>query len=126
MKKGNRNKALGTAFENRVATDLQERGFPLVVRSAGSHGPADVLAVGHGVTLAVQCKRNGRMDPAEWNEFWAICRDAEAIPVLALMPGRRGIAYKRLTDVKAGGGEQPFVDYDPGRQWSDRASSRKA
>ncbi len=64
------NAARGSAFERRCAVFLEKLGYE-VTRSAGSHGPADLVAGRTGVHLAVQCKINGRLDPDEWDELVA-------------------------------------------------------
>lgn len=102
----NTNYRRGADFERRVVHDLEGKGFA-VVRSAGSHKPADVIAMRHGKTVCVQCKRDGRLPPDEWNKFLDWCWVAGAIPVMASTPGR-GIEYNRLTGRKEHRGRQPM------------------
>ena len=86
----------GADFERRVMAHLGRTGYA-TLRSAGSHSPADVVAVRRGEVLFVQCKRNGRLDPDEWNDFWEFCGKAGALPIMAHVgPQGRGISYKRL------------------------------
>lgn len=112
----------GAAFERKVAKDLEGYGY-VTVRSAGSHSPADLLAArntllsavyGYSEVVAVQCKRDGRLDPDEWNEFWEWCRKGGAIPILASKgPRGTGIIYRRLTSRKDGRGRQPLALWVP-------------
>lgn len=98
----NRRYDSGRAFEYRAKAYLERRGFK-VVRSAGSHGPIDLLAGRHeatipftfGTRLAVQCK-HGRSkfsakDAAELIE-WASAFDA--IPILISNDGRKLITSR--------------------------------
>lgn len=105
----------GAAFERKVAKDLEGYGY-VTVRSAGSHSPADVIAMHYGIIVAVQCKLNGRLDPNEWNELWDFCLLAGAKPIVAApqTDGRKtGIIYRRLTSRKDGGGRQPWESWTP-------------
>ena len=89
------------------------------MRSAGSHSPADLVAMRGGELVCVQCKRNGRLDPGEWNEFWDFCQRAGALPVLAVPgPQGRGVTYHELTGRKDGRGRQPMAQWVPGRKGS--------
>lgn len=109
------NYARGAAFERKVARDLECHGY-VWVRSAGSHSPADILALRVGETLAVQCKLNGRLDPEEWNELWEFAIAAGAKPVAAMphkVKGRTDIIYYRLAGRKDGRGRQPWEPWTP-------------
>lgn len=103
----------GAAFENQVKKDMEANGYA-VVRSAGSHSPADLVAMRKGrVTLGIQCKRNGRLDPDEWNEFCDWCNLAGIAPILAEKV-RSGIKYHLITGKKDGSkGKQPMRDWEP-------------
>lgn len=46
----------GYNFELQLKNTLEKVGFPLVIRSAGSHGPVDVAAIGHDSVFLFQCK----------------------------------------------------------------------
>lgn len=109
------NYSKGADFERKVAKDLEGYGF-VWVRSAGSHSPADLIALRVGETLAVQCKTNGRLDPDEWNEFYCWASLAGATPLLASKgPRGGGIIYHRLTSRKDGRGRQPLAPWVPQR-----------
>lgn len=61
----------GKRFEHRVRDDLRKRGY-YVIRSAGSKGKIDLVALIDGDVLLIQCKRDGRLPPAERKELLAI------------------------------------------------------
>lgn len=101
----------GAQFERECKAELEERGFHCV-RSAGSHSPADIIALRKGsVPVAVQCKRDGRLDPDEWNEFVDWCEESGCNPVLAKKV-RGGIKWHSIFGKKKpGGGKQPMTDW---------------
>jgi Holliday junction resolvase len=104
----------GTDFERKVADALTTDGY-LVIRAAGSHGAADLVAVKTGQVLFVQCKLNGRCDPPEWNEFHRLAMSVGALPIIAYRPGRQGIAYRKVTGPKdTAGARSPAVAWAPG------------
>lgn len=108
-----RNYQNGAAFENQTKRDMEANGYA-VMRSAGSHSPADLLALRKGrVSLGIQCKRNGRLDPEEWNEFYDWCQLAGAAPILAEKV-RGDIEYHLITGKKDGSkSKQPMCDWKP-------------
>jgi hypothetical protein len=89
----------GAQFERRVRADLEKRGY-FAVRSAGSHGPIDIVALSQDTHLLVQCKINGNLGPAEWNELLGIAISTNTLPVLASSPGR-GCVYHALITRKS-------------------------
>lgn len=46
----------GVLVEHKAAQELEALGY-LVIRAAGSHGPADLVAIGPAGVRLVQCKR---------------------------------------------------------------------
>ena len=108
----------GAAFERKVAQDLERYGY-VTVRSAGSHSPADVIALRHGAILCAQCKIDGYIPPDEWNELFEFSATAHGTPLLA-MPNKQGrktgIIYRRLTSRKDGRGRQPLAPWEPDRK----------
>ena len=110
---GGNNYGNGARFERACKEDLERNGYA-VVRSAGSHSPADLVAMRRGrVTLGVQCKRNGRLYPREWNEFLDWCVNAGIAPILAEKV-RGGIRYHLITGRKDGSGRrQPMSSWEP-------------
>lgn len=99
------NYGLGTDFERRCFAALAKDGY-FVVRSAGSHGIADLVALKPGQILLVQCKRDGEILREEWNELVKLAQRMDpragtrghrvVVPLLAYMPSARGIAYREL------------------------------
>ncbi len=70
----------GRSKEYRAMTLLRMDGW-VVARSAGSHGPVDIIAAKRGVTLLVQVKsRKARMKTEEAKELvkWAEAFNADA------------------------------------------------
>jgi Holliday junction resolvase len=61
---------------------LEEMGY-LVIRSAGSHTPIDLLAAKEGVRLAVQVKVRGGLKKKEKKRFLEWAKQFDAKPVLA-------------------------------------------
>lgn len=72
----------GRAFEYRVREDLHGRGY-LVIRSAGSHSPIDLLAgrLGHGI--GVQVKRDHRFSAQDIQHLGIACEELGIKPVRA-------------------------------------------
>jgi Holliday junction resolvase len=76
----NQNYVRGRSKEYKVMTMLRSEGW-VVMRSAGSHSPVDVLAAKLGVTLLIQVKNGkARMKAEEAKELvkWAEAFNADA------------------------------------------------
>ncbi len=116
----------GRALEWRVRDLLVQAGF-LVVRSAGSKSPVDLLAMPRDTSpvwdvdsgalrgpWAVQCKRGGVLGPGEWNTLLSEALSVSAVPVMARYTPRRPIEFFRLTAPKIARGRQPMelIDFD--------------
>lgn len=89
----------GTAFERRVMSFLTEWGY-WCVRSAGSHGEVDIVALKPDEVVLVQCKISGRCDPIEWNDLLALGWLLGAAPVVAYRPTPRTLGFFRLETIK--------------------------
>jgi Holliday junction resolvase len=91
----------GAAFEREVAARLAEDGYR-VLRAAGSHGKADLVALKPRQVVLVQCKLTGPggVGPAEWNALWELASYVDALAVIAHKPLRGHIAYLRLIGPK--------------------------
>jgi len=76
-----------------VKAFLERDGF-YVIRSAGSHGVADLVAVRVGEVLFIQCKANGRLSADERMRLTDAAQRAGAIPVLASKDGRRLVMHR--------------------------------
>jgi Holliday junction resolvase len=75
----------GANFERRVKRWLEGQGY-FCVRSAGSKGPVDLVAVGPYETVLVQCKKGGRMSPEERNELLRL-KHGYCVRVAMAVPG---------------------------------------
>jgi Holliday junction resolvase len=111
---GNPSRAKGDRFEYRVRDDLTERGY-FCMRAPASRSPIDILAVGLGDALFVQCKTNGRLDPAPWNELYELALSHGGTPILASKPTRGGLSYHRLIGTKVEGGRTGWA---PLEEWT--------
>lgn len=105
----------GRALEYLARDALRGDGY-LVVRAAGSKGPADLLAFKPGQTLAINCKLV-TLPPAEWDAFFQLCVDLGWTPLLA-GPGPRGkpllmweILGRKVPHAPAA--KQPVRPFDP-------------
>jgi Holliday junction resolvase len=78
-----------------VLRDLQERGF-YCVRSAGSKGAVDILALARGQVLLVQAKVSGKFPPAERTELVRLADTLDAVPVLVDRADARKLTYRRV------------------------------
>jgi len=72
----------GRYFEYRVRDYLTSQGW-VVFRSAGSHSPADLIAIRAGETILVQCRAKGYLPPTERAGFVAVAQELEVRPYLA-------------------------------------------
>jgi Holliday junction resolvase len=80
----------GDYFERQTKAALQEAGWSLV-RSAGSLGPADLVAIrrnaqGGAHVLLISCKLDGRCGPAERDALRLAADQASAEPLVASRP----------------------------------------
>lgn len=105
---------LGRAMEYRARDHLKSLGY-FVMRSPASKSPIDLLAVKHGITLMVQCKRSGALPVKEWNELFDLARSCGSIPVMCMSgPGGRGCEYFVMLDRKDGTKRpQPMEAFKP-------------
>jgi len=94
----NNNYRRGYNFELRVKRSLEKRGY-FVVRSSGSHGPADLLAVSKdGKVLAVQCKLDGYLSPKEFRKLLLLAARYPVTPYLASKNEKGRLSLKKLSD----------------------------
>lgn len=115
----NRNRQAGDRFERRVRDHLIDHGW-FVLRSPASKSPIDLLAVRAGShcteVMFVQCKTNGRLDPAEWDGLIDLAMEHGADPVLVWRPRRGVIRYDLLVGYKERGRRhenQPIREIEP-------------
>jgi Holliday junction resolvase len=84
----------GDYFERQARAALAADGW-VVIRSAGSYGPADLVALKDGATpMLISCKLSGRIGPGERADLVTTCRAAGAAPVMAqrTRPGEVGLS----------------------------------
>jgi len=99
----------GRAFEHAVRADLTANGYD-VIRSAGSKTKVDLAAFKRGHALFVQCKRDGRISPAERVELLRVASHINAVPLVAWKTrGDVSIYYWQLT----GPGPHDRLRWDP-------------
>ena len=91
----------GRKLEYETAADLIPRGW-IVLRMAGSHGAADLIAARNGqIPLVIQCKKDGKISRAERDKLLELATAMCARPLVAYWSkvGRaaRTVAYRELT-----------------------------
>lgn len=80
--------ARGAAFERQVKRQLEDMGW-IVIRSAGSHGIADLVACLKGsAPMFVSCRIHGVLGPLEREQLHDAAARAGAIVRLAHRPKR--------------------------------------
>ena len=86
----------GAAFERQVKAHL-EQGGGVVIRSAGSHSPADLLwlSAGFPQSYAIQCKHASGMTRKERVAFYGWCETAGVLPLL-ITKVRGGFRVERV------------------------------
>lgn len=90
---------IGTYFERVVRADLERNGY-WTVRSAGSHGCADIVALKYRQVLLVQCKSATKPpEHAGWNELYRTARRVHAVPLWVDKPGRGKIRYRWIMGI---------------------------
>jgi Holliday junction resolvase len=86
----------GANFERAVKAHLESCGW-FVVRSAGSHGPVDLVALWHDFTPAlIQCKTNGKVSPNDRAALRQLELKTGAIPIIASRPKRGMMKFSTL------------------------------
>lgn len=101
MTGGASNRHRGDYFERQTRDALAALGW-VIIRSAGSMGPADIWALRRGDRpLLISCKLNGRIDPEERRVLVRVAEQAGARPVLA-MRARPGYVELRTVQLRPG------------------------
>lgn len=109
--------AAGAAFERQVRHALEADGYD-VIRSAGSKGKVDLVAIKPMFLAFIQCKTNGLCAPAERAELIRVSGRANALPLVAYKgtEGRlRPIRFRLLT----GPGPKEFLAWSPDMMFFD-------
>ncbi len=107
--------AVGRRIEYLVRDDLRKRGYPIVLRSPLSYGPADVVAIKAGTTMLVQCKTKFLCGVPEWNSLYKLAQSISAQSVIAGLDDSGIVAYRKITGPKTGSNTntQPWCDLIP-------------
>lgn len=110
---------LGRAFEGAIRGRLQRRGY-YVMRSHGSKGIIDLLAVGRPclekgvVALFIQCKRRGSIGTEEWNKLYELAQEYDAWPVMCQKLSEKTVGFYRLDESRAPRSpKKPMTLFDP-------------
>ena len=86
----NSNRRRGDYFERRTMAAFRAQGW-LVIRSAGSYGPADLWAARSGRLLLISCKLDGKLPKREREALLDAADGAGADAVLAHRGARPGV-----------------------------------
>ena len=94
----NENYIEGANFERRVKNWLHDWGFPVVIRSAGSKGPADLVCVHNEIAYLIQCTTSmPSKDTVYISSFYQWCMKGGGVPVLAWKDGKgKPIHFSRV------------------------------
>jgi Holliday junction resolvase len=93
---GNANRQAGDYFERQTRDTLIAHGW-LIIRAAGSLGPADLVALRAGNTpLLLACKVRPRIGPAERIALLNAAAAADARPLLAYRPKDGWVALRTV------------------------------
>jgi len=90
----------GSYFERQVKRWFEKRGW-YVIRSAGSHGVADLVALHTGSIQLIQCKVNGKMSKREKDALKDAAAWVGGTPMLAWRPKRGEIGLEDVTYAEA-------------------------
>ena len=88
----------GVYFERRVEADRRKAGW-VTIRSAGSHGPCDIICARGGQIEVIQCKYAAipYLKPTERAGLREVAREFGAIPVVAYSV-KHTIVYAKLQE----------------------------
>lgn len=104
----------GRQLEYDAKAALDANGY-LTVRSAGSKGAVDIMAIKPGQVLLVQCKRQHKaLSAEEWNVLYGLATAYRAIAILAEREPHHPITWWQLTGPKKRGQRsglprEPFI-----------------
>jgi len=104
----------GADLERAAKHYLEDNGY-YVIKSAGSKGIADLVAIKPGETLYVQCKLDGYLTPAERVSFRQAALTSGAAPIVArwVKEGRaaRTLGFRELTSMGPAGNRDWTPDH---------------
>jgi len=85
--------AKGARFEIEVRDILLEDDW-VAIRSAGSHGIIDVLAIKQDEKWLIQCRTNGNLSKEERAELILLANKHKATPILAYK--KEGVVFEKI------------------------------
>lgn len=86
----------GRRFEYKVKKELEEQGY-YVIRSAGSRGVFDLIAIKWDEVLGIQCKL-GKVSEKEIKEMFEVGSKYGIIPVIVTKDGTKVIMHRTPSD----------------------------
>jgi len=89
----------GYMFERQIFHLFESAGF-YCVRSAGSHGVFDIIAIKHGISFGVQCKYNNHISEAEKQAMLNAYEQFGIIPIYAYRMKNKPLQLICLIDNK--------------------------
>jgi Holliday junction resolvase len=105
----------GADLERAVKHYLEDNGYALVIKSAGSKGKVDVIGLKRGETVLVQCKTTAGMSPADRANLRSLASTLGAIPLLASWvkegTAARTIGFTNITSPGSAGFRPWTPDY---------------
>ena len=78
---------MGRRFENYVKSKRENSGY-YVIRSAGSRGIFDLIAIKDGIAFGIQCKKNG-LSKKEIEKVISTAKVYGIVPCIAYKEGNR-------------------------------------
>lgn len=93
------NAAKGRRLEHRVRDELYAAGWPFVMRSAASKGPADLLAAHpeYGVAMFQIGTTSKQLGPADRHRLITAAHLCSALPIVARIAPRQATHYLLVT-----------------------------
>jgi len=93
----------GYRFEREIFNLFQSSGY-YVIRSAGSHGVFDLIAIKNGVCFGIQCKYNNHLNKREEYAMKLAFKEYGIIPIYAYRKPReplllKDVLHNRIIDV---------------------------
>jgi Holliday junction resolvase len=87
--------ARGANFEREVKKEMETEDV-LVVRSAGSHGPVDLVLIGGNGVILVQCKIDGKISSEEEQALLQIGQKYQVRTLLAFKNDKGAIKFRTI------------------------------
>lgn len=101
----------GRRFEYEVKEYLENKGY-IVLRTSGSHGFADLVAIGHGDVLFIQCKYGTKPSKKEVDKIYDIQYnrlDCSLINIFCMFAFRKPREKLRFIEISYGTKEERRV-----------------